>query len=219
MHNKRVQSAMQLLMPYGWAILAAIIAIGVLAYFGVFSPGKLGGGTQIVSPPFAIDEASITNDGGGAGQDRIALVVTQNLGESVTLELQDGSGDGFEVKLSDGAKVRLLPQIVGVYFNTAIPDQFLMFADLDEDNRYTAADGIIGDPIKLLRGIKFTQFSDTDGIQTVINIVFVAPQADMVISNQETSSGKTFASLTLRTPNQQISKTISIWKSGQISLD
>lgn len=124
-----------------------------------------------------------------------------------------------EVTLSDGARVRLLPQVTGVYFNLATPDQFLMFVDLDGDNRYGAADGVIGDPTKLLRGIKFIQFSDTHGAETVINIVFVAPQADMIISNQDTSSGKTYASLQLRTPNQQISKTISIWKSGQISLD
>ena len=36
MHNKRGQAAMEFLMTYGWAILAAITAIGVLAYFGVF---------------------------------------------------------------------------------------------------------------------------------------------------------------------------------------
>ena len=36
---KRGQAAMEFLMTYGWAILAAIIAIAALAYFGVFSPG------------------------------------------------------------------------------------------------------------------------------------------------------------------------------------
>jgi len=41
MKNKKGQAAMEFLMTYGWAILAAIIAIGVLAAFGVFSPGKL----------------------------------------------------------------------------------------------------------------------------------------------------------------------------------
>lgn len=35
---KRGQAAVEFLMTYGWAILAAVIAIGVLAYFGVFSP-------------------------------------------------------------------------------------------------------------------------------------------------------------------------------------
>lgn len=40
MQNKKGQAAMEFLMTYGWAILAAIIAIGVLAYFGVFSGGN-----------------------------------------------------------------------------------------------------------------------------------------------------------------------------------
>lgn len=41
MKNKKGESmAMEFLMTYGWAILASIIAIGVLAYFGVFTPGK-----------------------------------------------------------------------------------------------------------------------------------------------------------------------------------
>lgn len=35
--EKRDSKIMLFLMTYGWAILAAIIAIGVLAYFGVFS--------------------------------------------------------------------------------------------------------------------------------------------------------------------------------------
>jgi len=39
---KKGQAAVEFefLMTYGWAILAAIIAIAVLTYFGVFSPGK-----------------------------------------------------------------------------------------------------------------------------------------------------------------------------------
>lgn len=35
---KKGQMALEFLMTYGWAILSAIIVIGVLAYFGVFSP-------------------------------------------------------------------------------------------------------------------------------------------------------------------------------------
>lgn len=38
--NNKSQAAMEFLMTYGWAILAAIIAIGVLAYFDVFSSDK-----------------------------------------------------------------------------------------------------------------------------------------------------------------------------------
>lgn len=39
MMNKKGQAAMEFLMTYGWAILAAVVVIGVLAYFGVFNPG------------------------------------------------------------------------------------------------------------------------------------------------------------------------------------
>ena len=57
--NKKGQAAMEFLMTYGWAILAAVIAIGVLAYFGVFSPGKYVSGTAIVSAPFYIQAHNI----------------------------------------------------------------------------------------------------------------------------------------------------------------
>ena len=39
MKNKKAQPVMEWIMTYGWTILVAIIAIGVLAYFGVFTPG------------------------------------------------------------------------------------------------------------------------------------------------------------------------------------
>lgn len=38
--DKRGQAIIEFFLTYGWAILAAVIAIGVLAYFGVFSPGN-----------------------------------------------------------------------------------------------------------------------------------------------------------------------------------
>ena len=77
--NKRGQAAMEFLMTYGWAILAAVIAIGVLAYFGVFSPGKYVTGNVVVNPPFYISaanaKASYGTDGG------VQLAVTNNGGE------------------------------------------------------------------------------------------------------------------------------------------
>src|SRR3989338_1126940 len=85
-YNKRGQAAMEFLMTYGWAILAAIIAIGVLAYFGVFNPGRLTGAAILVAPPFNVEDTNIVNDGGGPGQDRINFLVTQNMGFSMTLE-------------------------------------------------------------------------------------------------------------------------------------
>ena len=46
-------------MTYGWAILAAIIAIGVLAYFGVFTPGQYSPAATILSPPFHANAWSV----------------------------------------------------------------------------------------------------------------------------------------------------------------
>ena len=76
--HKKGQAAMEFLMTYGWAILAAIIAIGVLAYFGVFSPGSYVTGSAIVNPPFYVN----------------ALNVKVN---TVNLELKNNGGENFNV--------------------------------------------------------------------------------------------------------------------------
>ena len=52
--GKKGQAAMEFLMTYGWAILAAIIAIGVLAYF-YFSPGDLGANAAVLNAPFYVE--------------------------------------------------------------------------------------------------------------------------------------------------------------------
>lgn len=85
--NKKGQAAMEFLMTYGWAILAAIIAIGVLAYFGVFNPSNLASSTAALNPPlnvpvggFNIVSDDVTNCG---GNDCINMEITQNLGQSI----------------------------------------------------------------------------------------------------------------------------------------
>jgi len=78
--QKKGQAAMEFLMTYGWAILAAVIAIGVLAYFGVFSPGKYVTGNAVVNPPFYVN--------------------AQNIKESnnaVTLELRNNGGEDYNI--------------------------------------------------------------------------------------------------------------------------
>ncbi len=84
--QKRGQAAMEFLMTYGWAILAAIVAIGVLAYFGVFNPSRLAGSTAVINAPLNIpvggfnivsDDATCTNN------DCIHIQVIQNAGQSV----------------------------------------------------------------------------------------------------------------------------------------
>jgi uncharacterized protein (UPF0333 family) len=80
--NKKGQAAMEFLMTYGWAILAAIIAIGVLAYFGVFNPTRLAGSTGIVNAPFNMDAFNIVGSSGGA--DTVVMEITQSSGSSIT---------------------------------------------------------------------------------------------------------------------------------------
>jgi hypothetical protein len=76
--NKKGQAAMEFLMTYGWAILAAIIAIGVLAYFGVFNPGR-----------FVQDSIFIAAPLGGNAQ--------QVNSSAVTLDIQNGAGERINI--------------------------------------------------------------------------------------------------------------------------
>jgi len=62
--NKKGQAAMEFLMTYGWAILAAIIAIAVLAYFGVFNPGRYTSEMCQVGAPFTCDDNSVATTAG-----------------------------------------------------------------------------------------------------------------------------------------------------------
>ena len=87
--KKRGQAAMEFLMTYGWAILAAIVAIGVLAYFGVFNPGRLAGPTGVISPPLNIPV------GGFNIQDNIACPVTTE--DCIIVQMTQSSGQSIDI--------------------------------------------------------------------------------------------------------------------------
>jgi uncharacterized protein (UPF0333 family) len=80
---KKGQAAMEFLMTYGWAILAAIIAIAVLAYFGVFSPSRY------------VPETCIMNAPWGCGEESKVVAGTSN--DTVTLKLTNGGGDAYTI--------------------------------------------------------------------------------------------------------------------------
>jgi hypothetical protein len=92
--SNRSQAAMEFLMTYGWAILAAVIAIGVLAYFGVFSPGKYITGNAIIGAPFSIDESAIK---AGSG---ISLVLRNGGMEDYNIISIEVSGCGINDTLT-----------------------------------------------------------------------------------------------------------------------
>ena len=83
---KKGQAAMEFLMTYGWAILAAIIAIGVLAYFGVFNPGTFISNSITVNAPFGVtQELSIQTGSIGfvlrnGGGDRVNITSIEVVG-------------------------------------------------------------------------------------------------------------------------------------------
>ena len=57
--NKRGQAAMEFLMTYGWAILAAVIVVGVLWYM-IGNPANLVGNDLKLSPPLASPSMSVS---------------------------------------------------------------------------------------------------------------------------------------------------------------
>ena len=109
MEYKKGQAAMEFLMTYGWAILAAVIAIGVLAYFGVFSPGNYMSNIVTVNQPFGTtQELAIRTDsisfvlrnGGGSSADVSNISIT-GCGSNVTaMTFTDGSSQLITVPCS-----------------------------------------------------------------------------------------------------------------------
>jgi hypothetical protein len=107
--SRRSQAAMEFLMTYGWAILAATIAVGALAYFGVFSPGTYISSSVTVSPPFgatqelSINPSSISfvlRNGGGSETDISSVVLSDCGTYSTPFTIQDGGNQLVTVTCS-----------------------------------------------------------------------------------------------------------------------
>jgi len=105
--KKKGQAAMEFLMTYGWAILAAIIVVGVLWYI-IGDPGNLAGNNFQISTPFVTNAMSITAGAAGAGT--IELEVKNGRGEDITItqvkiapECANVIVDTADVALADGA--------------------------------------------------------------------------------------------------------------------
>jgi len=103
--EKKGQAAMEFLMTYGWAILAAVIAIGVLAYFGVFSPGKYTTGSAVVNPPFYVNAQNVKASSG------VTLELKNNGGEDYTIQSVVVSGCGTDttvISITEGSAVPVI---------------------------------------------------------------------------------------------------------------
>ncbi|MBI3622876.1 hypothetical protein HY212_02235 [Candidatus Pacearchaeota archaeon] len=82
--QKKGQAAMEFLMTYGWAILAAIIVVGVLWYL-IGNPSNLAGKQYTLSAPLSINAISITAGAPG----------------TVQLEIRNGAGSSINVTTID----------------------------------------------------------------------------------------------------------------------
>ena len=106
MKEKRGQAAMEFLMTYGWAILAAVIVIGVLASFGVFSPSKYVPTKCILSAPLGC--VAVAADTGG-----VDIEVRNGAGGSIDIDTITLTGCTGTV--APGLPVTMIDQNVTVY--------------------------------------------------------------------------------------------------------
>ncbi len=104
---KRGQAAMEFLMTYGWAILAVLITIAALAYFGVLSPSLFLPESIILMPGLAVkdftilENAVIINVQNGMGKNlknvylAIPKCISGDVGSSGRGNLNDGETRKF----------------------------------------------------------------------------------------------------------------------------
>ena len=108
-HLKKSQAALEFIMTYGWAIMAVLVAIGSLAYFGVLSPGNFLPSKCQLQPGLAcIDHKA--HDIFGFGNGYVAVSVQNSLGydmNNVKIAVtgcKDGTTEGT-IKNGDPATV------------------------------------------------------------------------------------------------------------------
>ena len=115
-----------------------------------------------------------------------------------------------------------IPPAVGIRLSTEDPERYFLFADLAPvDNRYTGIEEKIENTEKTLeRRIKINRITDDDDDDySAVHIIFVAPEATVVISDEdgEIISGEKI-DIELISPSGNLIKTLTVWLSGQISV-
>ena len=113
--KKKGQAALEFLMTYGWAILAAVIVIGVL-YFLIGNPSNLAGDKFLMAAPFSAGEKSL-------------------VGTSITLEISNGAGKTLDIDID---ATPLVPDLTlgacGTATNSYKADGTTALAQTDLDN-------------------------------------------------------------------------------------
>lgn len=129
-HKRKGQAAMEFLMTYGWAILAAVIVIAVLASFGVFSSKNFIPTTCTISAPFGCDKNQVAAYDSGVNENQI-LVILRN-GDADANNITDVNITGC----TEGAIVPALPFVMaaGEVTNVYVPCNDL---EIQADEKFT----------------------------------------------------------------------------------
>jgi uncharacterized protein (UPF0333 family) len=143
--EKKGQAAMEFLMTYGWAILAAIIAIGVLAYF-YFSPGDLGANAAVLNAPFYVEAWNADAAG-------VNLGIKNNGQDTLTVS---------EVTVTIGATTCTTAAAPGAVASGAT-------VDVDAACVLTVGDNVKGDiVVKYTRGASAVELTSTGSVSTKV---------------------------------------------------
>jgi hypothetical protein len=87
--RRRGQAALEYLVTYGWGILAILVVVGALAYFGLFDPARYlpdrcEFGAQLECVDYQI-ATTTTAPGAGASHGYVRLQLRNNLGDGVNI--------------------------------------------------------------------------------------------------------------------------------------
>lgn len=148
--KRKGQAAMEFLMTYGWAILAAIIVIAVLAIY--FRPSSLQASNAIITAPLYADAWNI--QAGTPGD--INLDITNNFGETITVVqvTATGTGDSSGINCQTGGLGEVNTTILSGNTNTTNMGVDGATGACD----FTAGDAYTGDLI-----VRYTRSADGSG--------------------------------------------------------
>jgi uncharacterized protein (UPF0333 family) len=139
------QAAMEFLMTYGWAILAAVIAIAALAYFGVFSPSRYIPEACTLNTPLGCEDAQIKAA-------NITLVVRNSVGSMIEVYSFNVTGCGGNIstmKINAGSTKTIFVQCIpalsqGDSFSGNINFEYLRTGDTFNKTSTGSVSGEVG---------------------------------------------------------------------------
>jgi type II secretory pathway pseudopilin PulG len=125
-----------------------------------------------------------------------------------------------EVTMPDGSQTLVIPAKVGMYFDLATPTTYVLFVDLNADNKYAAADdGRIAE-VTLRRGLKFsTILNELGGAVSIVNIIFAPPDAAITVRNASGASIGGLATFEIQSPNLLLKRRVTVRTTGQIAVE